>query len=109
MSQPTKGGPAPRPIRLTTNRSSAVADPDVVLTGRETIFRNGLPVGYLTSGGWGYTVARNIGLGYVRGNDGVTNDYLESARYELEVASERVPADLHIGPLFDPTMSRIKV
>jgi glycine cleavage system aminomethyltransferase T len=67
-----------------------------------------VPVGYLTSGGWGYTVNANIGFGYVRNGDGVTDDYLEAGDYELEIASERVPAALHAGPLYDPPMSRIK-
>jgi 4-methylaminobutanoate oxidase (formaldehyde-forming) len=85
-----------------------VDDPAVLLAGRETILRNGAPVGYLTSGGWGYTLGKNIGLGYVRNADGVTDDYLKSGGYELEVASERVPAMLHMGPLYDPAMSRIR-
>ena len=41
-----------------------------MLLGRETILRNGEPVGYLTSGGYGYTVDSPIGLGYVRNADG---------------------------------------
>jgi 4-methylaminobutanoate oxidase (formaldehyde-forming) len=85
-----------------------VDDPAVLLAGRETILRNGAPVGYLTSGGWGYTIEKNIGLGYVRNGDGVTDDHLKSGSYELEVASERVPAALHMGPLYDPAMSRIR-
>jgi len=85
-----------------------VDDPAVLLAGRETILRNGVPVGYLTSGGWGYTVAENIGLGYIRNGEGVTDDYLRSGSYELEVASERVPATLRMGPLYDPAMSRIR-
>jgi sarcosine dehydrogenase len=85
-----------------------VDDPAILLAGRETILRDGVPVGYLTSGGWGYTLGKNIGLGYVRNGAGVTDDYLKSGRYELEVASEPVPAELHMGPLFDPTMSRIR-
>ncbi len=47
-----------------------VDDPDIVLLGRETILRNGEPVGYLTSGGYGYTIGKNIGYGYVRNADG---------------------------------------
>ena len=31
-----------------------------------------------------------------------------AARYELEVATERVPCELHLGPLYDPAMARIK-
>jgi 4-methylaminobutanoate oxidase (formaldehyde-forming) len=85
-----------------------VADPKIVLTGRETILRNNAPVGYLASGGWGYTVARNIGYGYVRNAEGVTDEYLRSGRYCLEVAAEIVPAELHFEALYDPGMVRIK-
>ena len=85
-----------------------VDDPDVVLLGRETIFRNGKRVGWLSSAGWGYTVKANIGLGYVRDADGVDADYVMSGDYELEVATERVPAKPFLKPLYDPDMRRIK-
>jgi 4-methylaminobutanoate oxidase (formaldehyde-forming) len=85
-----------------------VDNPDIVLVGRETILRNGEPVGYLTSGGFGYTVGKNIGYGYVRNADGVSDDYLLDGAYELVVAMERTPAKIHLGPLFDPAMERIK-
>ena len=55
-----------------------VDDPDVVLLGRETIYRNGERVGWLSSGGWGYTVAKNIGFGYVRSTEGVDDAMLTS-------------------------------
>ena len=83
-------------------------DPGVVLLGRETIYRNGERVGWLTSGGYGYTVERSIGYGYVRNPDGVDADYILSGEYELEVASERVTARVHMAPLYDPKMQRIK-
>ncbi len=85
-----------------------VADPAVTLLGRETIFRDGLQAGWLTSAGWGYTVGRSIGYGYLRNAAGVSTDWLVSGRYELEVASERVPAQIHLAPLYDPAMARIK-
>ncbi|UJW74832.1 GcvT family protein [Rhizobium sp. SL42] len=84
------------------------AGADVVLLGRETILRNGEPVGYLTSGGYGYTLGKAIGYGYVRHADGVSDDYLTEATYELVVAMDRVPAQVHLGPMFDPSMARIK-
>ncbi|WP_113447794.1 GcvT family protein [Rhizobium cremeum] len=84
------------------------AGPDVVLLGRETILRNGEPVGYLTSGGYGYTLGKAIGYGYVRNAEGVSDDYLTSGSYELVVAMEKVPAEIHLGPMFDPGMERIK-
>ena len=85
-----------------------VDDPGVVLLGRETIFRDGLRVGWLTSGGFGYTVGKAIGYGYVRNPEGVDADWLRAGRYELEVATERVPATLHLRPLYDPLMARLK-
>jgi len=85
-----------------------IADPAVILLGRETIFRDGQQVGWLTGGGWGYTVEKNIGYGYVRRAEGVATDWLTSGRYELEVASEREPAEIHLAPLYDPAMARIK-
>jgi 4-methylaminobutanoate oxidase (formaldehyde-forming) len=85
-----------------------VADPEVVLLGRETIIRDGRQVGWLTSGGWGYTVGCNIGFGYVRDPEGITDDHLRSGRYELEVATERVPAEVRLEPLYDPKNARVK-
>ena len=83
-------------------------DPDVVLLGRETVYRDGERVGWLTSGGYGYTVGESIGYGYVRNADGVDREYLRSGTYELEVASRRVPARIHFGPLYDPGNERIR-
>ncbi|MDQ0422812.1 4-methylaminobutanoate oxidase (formaldehyde-forming) [Peteryoungia aggregata LMG 23059] len=85
-----------------------VDDPNIVLAGRETILRNGEPVGYLTSGGYGYTLGKNIGYGYVRNPDGVSDDYLSSGSYELVVAAEKTPATIHFGPMVDPAMDKIK-
>ncbi len=85
-----------------------VDDPSIILAGRETILRNGEPVGYLTSGGYGYTLGKNVGYGYVRNPEGVSDDYLKSGSYELIVAAERTPATVHVGPLYDPSMDKIK-
>ena len=86
-----------------------VDDPEVVLLGRETIYRNGQPVGWLSSAGWGYTVAKNIGFGYVRNARGVDEEYLKKGTYELEVATRRIPCDLQLGALYDPQNLRIKM
>jgi sarcosine dehydrogenase len=85
-----------------------VDDKDIVLLGRETIYRDGVRVGWLSSAGWGYTLNKNIGFGYVRCTDGVDRDYLLAGSYELEVATDRVSCEIHLQPLYDPKMERVK-
>ena len=84
------------------------AAPEVVLLGRETIYRDGERVGWLSSGGYGHTVGRSIGMGYVRRAEGVDAEFVRGGRYELEVASERVAAEVHLEPLYDPKGLRVK-
>ncbi|MGZ2481501.1 sarcosine dehydrogenase [Rhizobium pisi] len=83
-------------------------DADTVLLGRETIYRNGKRVGWLSSGGFGYTLGKPIGYGYVRNPDGVTEDFILSGTYELDVAMERIPCKVSLAPLYDPDMARVK-
>lgn len=85
-----------------------VDNPDIVLVGRETILRNGEPVGYLTSGGFGYTLGKNIGYGYVRDAAGLDDAFLTDGSYELVVAMERTPAKIHFEPLYDAAGARVK-
>ncbi len=86
-----------------------VDDPDVLLFGRETIFRNGERVGWLTSGGYGHGVQKSIGLGYVRNRKGVDKDFVLGGNYELEVAGQRVKCSVRLRPLYDPGMARVKI
>jgi 4-methylaminobutanoate oxidase (formaldehyde-forming) len=83
-------------------------DPQTVPLGRETIYRDGQRVGWLSSGGYGYTIGKAIGYGYVRDPGGVTEDFVLSGRYELDVAQQRVPCQVSLKPLYDPQMVRIK-
>ncbi len=85
-----------------------VADGGVVLLGRETILRNGEPVGYLTSGGYGYTLQSPIGFGYVRNAGGVTDAFLSDGQYELIVGNERFAATIHLDQLYDPGNVRVR-
>lgn len=84
-------------------------DSDVILSGRETIYRNGKRCGWLSSAGFGHTIGKSIGMGYVRSETPIDRDYVLSGNYELEVATVRVPAEVSVAPLYDPTMEKVKV
>jgi sarcosine dehydrogenase len=86
-----------------------VDDPSVILLGRETIYRNGERVGWLSSGGFGHTLGKPIGYGYIRQPEsGLDASFILSGSYELEVAMKRVASTVHLGPLYDPGMERVK-
>ena len=84
------------------------AEGATILSGRETIYRNGERCGWLSSGGYGHTLGQSIGMGYVRASDVIDRDYVLDGTYELEVATERVPAKVTLNPLYDPKMVRVK-
>ena len=74
-------------------------DGEVILSGRETIYRNGERCGWLSSAGYGHTVQKSIGMGYVRSAEIIDKDYVLSGEYELEVATQRLKADVTLAPL----------
>ena len=86
----------------------ALDDPEPLLYHNEPIWRDGRLVGYTTSGMFGHTVGRAVGLGYVEAADGATPEYILTGRYEIEVAGERFAARPSLRPLYDPKAERVK-
>ena len=83
-------------------------DEAVTLVGRETILRDGEPVGYLTSGGYGHTLRRPLGMGYLRRPAGVGDDWALAGRYELVVAEERKACKMNFAPPYDAAGARVR-
>lgn len=84
-------------------------DPEPLMYHNEPIWRDGVLVGRITSAMFGHTIGRSIGLGYVRRDDGpVTAEWLADGRYEIEVATERIPAGASFRAPYDPTNARIR-
>jgi len=79
-----------------------------LLYHEEPIVRDGTIVGSIKSGAWGHRVRRSLGMGYVACPDGVSKDWLQSGRWEVEVACRRFPAQVQLEPWYDPRNERIK-
>ena len=75
----------------------------------EPIYRDGEIVGSTTSGAWGHRVEKSLGLGYVRHADGgVTEDWLEAGKWEIEIAWQRYPITVQLQAFYDPKGERIR-
>jgi 4-methylaminobutanoate oxidase (formaldehyde-forming) len=83
-------------------------DPEPLLLGDEPIYRDGALVGRITSGAYGHTLGRSVGMGYVAHPDGVDAAFVRTGRWELEIATERLPASAQLEPPYDPTSARVR-
>jgi dimethylglycine dehydrogenase len=81
----------------------AVAARDADATGDEPIWHNGKVVGWVTSGGYGYTCRASIALGYVPAALAAQDD-----GFEIEIIGERLPATRLRAPSFDPAGTRLR-
>jgi len=79
-----------------------------LLYREEPIFVDGRCVGSVTSGMYGHRVGAPLGMGYVRHDEGVDASYLAGARFEIEIASERIPAQAQLTPFYDPKSARVR-
>ena len=89
-----------------------MTDPDVMLYHNEPIVRDGQICGYITSGMYGHTLGGCVGMGYVNNpveKGGVDEEFVNSGRYEIEVACRRFPAQVSLVPLYDPDNRKIKM
>jgi 4-methylaminobutanoate oxidase (formaldehyde-forming) len=83
-------------------------DPEPLLLGDEPIYRDGVLVGRITSGAYGHTLGRSVGMGYVAHADGVDAAFVCGGRWELEIALERFAATAHLEPPYDPKSARVR-
>ena len=99
---------------LLKNKASAPAkqllqfklqDPQALLYHNEPIWRDDALVGHITSGAYGHTLGGAIGLGYV--NTVKAPNPIEGG-FCIEVAGERIPAEVSSAPMYDPKNQRIR-
>ena len=83
-------------------------DAEPYILGNEPIYRNGEVVGRITSGHFGHTVGRSVGMGYMKNDEGVDAAFVRSGSYELELSTERFPATASLRPPYDPKSERVR-
>jgi 4-methylaminobutanoate oxidase (formaldehyde-forming) len=89
---------------VTRRLATVTIDPAATIYGGEAVWRDGRLLGRLRSGGYGYTVGRNIGFVYLP----VDLAQADGAPLEIEVFGERVPAGVAPDVLYDPQGARIR-
>jgi len=110
-NQKENGGPYKKKVCFTLDNNKSVC-----MHGLESIYRDGRVVGYVRRADYAFHLDYPICYGYVHSSDGaggsggekVTNKWLSSGEYEIEVLGQRYPATLHTKSPFDPKNNRIQ-
>ncbi|MCP4359859.1 MAG: FAD-dependent oxidoreductase [Chloroflexi bacterium] len=83
-------------------------DPEPLLYGGEPIYRDGVWVGDLNTGGYGHTLGGSVGLGNVENDAGVSIGFIKNGRYEIEIAGIRYSARASLRPMYDPKGKKVR-
>ncbi|MFF1765406.1 FAD-dependent oxidoreductase [Streptomyces sp. NPDC058249] len=76
-------------------------DPAAVVLGKEPVYVDGAPAGYVTSASYGYTLGRCVAYAWLPA-------LATGTGVHIEYFGEKVPATVADEPLFDPKMTRIR-
>ena len=82
-------------------------DPAPVLWGSEPVYRNGVAVGYTTSGSYGHTLGAAVGMGYIKSEEGISAEFILEGKYEINVSGRRLPATPHLRAPYDPGRKKV--
>ena len=85
-----------------------LSEPDLLCHHEEPVWVDGEIAGTVTSGMYGHRVNASLAMGYISQKEPISANLLASARIEVEIAKERVPATAQLGPWYDPKMTRVK-
>lgn len=86
-----------------------VEDPDALIYHDEPIYRDGRLASCITHGSYAHLPGCPIGMGYLENPEGVPDAWILEAKYEIEVEGQRVPAKVHLKPVYDPEGQRVKM
>jgi 4-methylaminobutanoate oxidase (formaldehyde-forming) len=84
-------------------------DTEVMLYGSEPMYRDGVWMDNLRSGAFGFKVGSAVGMGYVKNDEGITEEWILAGKYELEVQGQMIPAKVHVRSPYDPKNERTKM
>jgi 4-methylaminobutanoate oxidase (formaldehyde-forming) len=58
---------------------------------------------------YGHSIGSCLGMGYIENPEGVNKEWIESQKFEIEVAGERYPAEASLKAFYDPGNARIRM
>jgi len=85
-----------------------VSDPEPLLYGDEQLYRDGAHVGEVRNGAYGHTLGGSVGLAMLELDEDITDGFIGSGSWEVDIVGRRYPVSLSLEPMYDPRRERIK-
>ena len=85
-----------------------VKDPEPLIFHAEVVSRNGKAAGYVRSGSYGYTLGGAVGLFMIEADVPVDQSYIDTGKWEIDIAGTIYPAKVSLSPFYDPENKKIK-
>jgi 4-methylaminobutanoate oxidase (formaldehyde-forming) len=84
-------------------------NPQPLLYHDEPIYRNGELVSSVTHGAYAHLLGCAMGMGYLEHSEGISDEWILSGRYEIDVEGTRIPAKAHLKAPYDPSGKRVRM
>ena len=84
-------------------------DPEPLLYFGELIYRDGKYVGYVQSGAYGFTLGGAVALSVIEDDEPITEEYLRTGKFEIEVNNVKYAAKASFKPMYDPKGERMRM
>jgi glycine cleavage system T protein len=86
-----------------------IEDPEPLIYHDEPIYRDGELISENTHGSYAHTQNCSIGMCYLENPDGVTDEWIQAGKYEIDVEGKRFPIKIHLQPPYDPKSKRVRL
>jgi 4-methylaminobutanoate oxidase (formaldehyde-forming) len=87
----------------------ALDDPEPLIYHDEPIYRNGELVSSVTHGAYAHLLGCAMGMGYLENPDGISDDWILSGKYEIDVEGGLIPAKAFLKAPYDPSRKRVRM
>jgi len=85
-----------------------VDDPEPLMFHAEVLRRDDRALGYVRAASYGFTLGGAVGLVMIDAGEPVNAAYVDSGKWDVEIAGCRYPARVSLKPFYDPDNLRIK-
>ncbi|MCJ7832221.1 MAG: FAD-dependent oxidoreductase, partial [Actinobacteria bacterium] len=95
-------------VRPTRMVQVLVSDPEPLIYGHEQLYRDGERVGEVDNGAYGHTLGGGVGLATLELEEDISDDFINSGTWELDIVGKRYPVTVSLQAMYDPKRERIK-